>query len=745
MQVTRSKRLFIVANRLPVTITTDKEEAEIAQSSGGLVTAVNSYLQHAGNEFSDFFWVGVPGCNSATWKEVSHKIHQATFTYIPVHIADTDYEKYYNGFSNSVIWPLFHYFPSYAEYSMDEYAHYIKVNQQFAEILYRNCSAGDIIWIHDYHLLPLAQMMRELVPEITIGIFLHIPFPSFEIFRLLPRKWQEGILKGMLGADLIGFHTIDYAAHFLQSIQMVLGIDNDRNVIRNNDRLIKVDVFPISIDYALFNNAFNDEKVIALRNVLLDQEKERKIIFSVDRLDYTKGVQNRLRAYEYFLKENPQYHNKVVFIIVVVPSRDTIPKYVERKKLIDEMISRINSHIGNIHWQPVIYQYNTLEFHEMMALYTSCHLALITPLRDGMNLVSKEFIASRKDKKGVLIISEMAGAARELSEALMINPNDTMEMAEQIKAGLEMEEAEQYERLTSMQKRLENYDVQTWASDFMLGLNNIKQRQQTFQEIFLDEYSKRNLMDCYRSAHKRLLFLDYDGTLVSFNSSPENAVPGAELIDLLTRLGTQPQNDLFIISGRSSTWLDKHFGSLPLNLIAEHGARCKWKNDFWITEVQTHSEWKERILTIMDRFVRRCPHTFIEEKEFSIVWHYRNAHSEQGKLRASELICELNEHIHNRHLQVMQGDKIIEVRNRGIDKGTAIKKVLSKDHYDFIFAVGDDKTDEDMFKMLVNNKNCFTIKVGPNASYAQYNVLKPQMVVSLLQGFNHLPVLPAIT
>jgi trehalose 6-phosphate synthase/phosphatase len=745
MKVTRSKRLFIVANRLPVTITTHKEEAEIAQSSGGLVTAINSYLQHAGNEFSDFFWVGVPGCNSATWKEVSHKIHQATFTYIPVHIADADYEKYYNGFSNSVIWPLFHYFPSYAEYSMDEYSHYIKVNQQFAEILYRNCSAGDTIWIHDYHLLPLAQMMRELVPEITIGIFLHIPFPSFEIFRLLPRKWQEGILKGMLGADLIGFHTIDYASHFLQSIQMVLGIDNDRNVIRNNDRLIKVDVFPISIDYALFNNSYNDEKVIALRNVLLDQEKERKIIFSVDRLDYTKGVQNRLRAYEYFLKENPQYHNKVVFIIVVVPSRDTIPKYVERKKLIDEMISRINSHIGNIHWQPVIYQYNTLEFHEMMALYTSCHLALITPLRDGMNLVSKEFIASRKDKKGVLIISEMAGAARELSEALMINPNDTMEMAEQIKAGLEMEEAEQYERLTSMQKRLENYDVQTWASDFMLGLNNIKQRQQTFQEIFLDEYSKRNLMDCYRSAHKRLLFLDYDGTLVSFNSSPENAVPGAELIDLLTRLATQPQNDLFIISGRSSTWLDKHFGSLPLNLIAEHGARCKWKNDFWITEVQTHSEWKERILTIMDRFVRRCPHTFIEEKEFSIVWHYRNAHSEQGKLRASELICELNEHIHNRHLQVMQGDKIIEVRNRGIDKGTAIKKVLSKDHYDFIFAVGDDKTDEDMFKMLVNKKNCFTIKVGPNASYAQYNVLKPQMVVSLLQGFSHLPVLPAIS
>jgi trehalose 6-phosphate synthase/phosphatase len=221
-------------------------------------------------------------------------------------------------------------------------------------------------------------------------------------------------------------------------------------------------------------------------------------------------------------------------------------------------------------------------------------------------------------------------------------------------------------------------------------------------------------------------------------------VPGPDLIELLNQLAT-PQNDIFIISGRSSYWLEKHFGTLPINLIAEHGARCKWKDSEWTTEIQTHSEWKQRIFTIMDRFVRRCPHSFIEEKEFSIVWHFRNAHVEQGKLRASELVCELSEYIYNRHLQVIQGDKIIEVRNSGIDKGTAIKKVLAEDNYDFIFAVGDDKTDEDMFKTLVNKKNCFTIKVGPNASYAQYNVMKPQMVISLLQGLNHLREISALS
>ena len=198
--------------------------------------------------------------------------------------------------------------------------------------------------------------------------------------------------------------------------------------------------------------------------------------------------------------------------------------------------------------------------------------------------------------------------------------------------------------------------------------------------------------------------------------------------------------EIYLISGRDSSWLDKYFSSLPINLIAEHGARCKLKGGDWQTEVQTHSEWKQQVCNIMEMFARRCPRTFVEEKEFSLVWHYRNADKAQGELRAQELISELTDFIRNGHLQVLSGNKIVEVRNRGIDKGTAIKKILHGKEYDFIFAVGDDKTDEDMFKTLVGKKNCFTIKVGPHASYAQFNLLKPQMVVSLLEGLNHLPI-----
>jgi trehalose 6-phosphate synthase/phosphatase len=292
-----------------------------------------------------------------------------------------------------------------------------------------------------------------------------------------------------------------------------------------------------------------------------------------------------------------------------------------------------------------------------------------------------------------------------------------------------------------MQQRLISYDVKAWAQDFMIGLKNIKLKQQSFQEIFLDEFSKRNLYDQFRNANNRLLLLDYDGTLVPFTSTPEQAEPSESLLKLLLELCKIEATDVYIISGRSSIWLDKYFATFPINLIAEHGARFKLKNDKeWTTAVQTHSEWKENVHNIMEMYVRRCPNSFVEEKEFSIVWHYRNSNNEIGSLKAKELAGELKEQVNTRQLQVTQGNKIVEVRNRGTDKGTAIKKILTNKLYDFVFAVGDDKTDEDMFKTLVGRPNCFTVKVGPNASYAQYNLLKPQMVISLLEGFNHLPI-----
>ncbi len=729
------KRLFIVSNRLPVTV----NDQGMQQASGGLITAVQSYLnRQSSNEFEEVFWAGVPGCNIATWISAIKKINSTSFTYVPVFVPKAEYDGYYNGHSNSVVWPLFHYFPSFVEYNAGKYCDYQRVNELFADGLLKQLRPTDTVWIHDYHLIPLASLLRKSLPELKIGFFLHIPFPSFEILRLMPKKWQRDLLSGLLGADLVGFHTIDYATHFLQSVQMVLGLNNERNIILHDNRLVKIDVFPISIDYQKFNNAFDNEKIVQLRSEIRKEVAGRKLIFSVDRLDYTKGVQNRLMAYEHFLTNNPGYNGKVVFIMVIVPSRDTIPKYAERKKSIDELISRINSHIGNIHWMPVIYQYNSLDFEHMVALYGACDLALITPLRDGMNLVSKEFVASRKDKKGVLVLSEMAGAARELTDALTINPNDIAEMAERIKEGLEMPEEKQADLMTHMQERILNYDVKAWAEDFMLELENIKRKQDQFQVKFIDDYSRRDIYEAYRSAKKRLLLLDYDGTLIPYHANPSLAVPDEGLKETLKQLGETTGNEVFLISGRSSAWLEEQFHGFPLNLVAEHGARSKLIGKKWVSQIQTHNEWKEKVHNIMEIYVRRCANTLIEEKEFSIVWHYRNANEEEGKLRAHELVNDLNDYIPNRHLEVQMGNKIVEVRQSGINKGKFIEDLIRRETYDFIFAAGDDRTDEDMFKSLLHTANVYSIKVGPEASYAKYNLYTPHMVVAMLEGLNFL-------
>jgi trehalose 6-phosphate synthase/phosphatase len=728
------KRLFIISNRLPVNIEVDNDVVNVQPSSGGLVSAISSYLKAAGAQdtFSDIFWVGVPGCAASVWQTAADRIPPGDYHYLPVFINKKIYEDYYSGFSNSVLWPLFHYFPSYAEFVKGNYDNYIQANEIFNDTILNQINANDVIWIHDYHLIPLAGMIREKVPGITIGFFLHIPFPSHEIFKMMPKRWQEGIIRGLLGADLIGFHTIDYASHFLRCIQMILGIDHEMNTVRYDDRLIKIDVFPISIDFQKFYNAYDDKKVAELRTSLKDQFGNKKIIFSVDRLDYTKGVTSRLRAFEYFLKHNKDYAEKVVFILVVVPSRDGISKYAERKKMIDEFISNVNSKIGTINWQPIIYQYTNIDFSELMSFYTACDMALITPLRDGMNLVAKEFVASRKDGKGVLVLSELAGAARELTDAITINPNDIEEISRAIKKGLEMNVQQQAKNMITMQNRLKSYDVNAWAEDFITQLFAIKEKQKDYEIRFIDNETRALLIDQYKNSQKRLFLLDYDGTLLPFSSIPTQAVPGEELTRLLLDLSQNERNNIYVISGRDSNTLDKWLGHLPINIISEHGAMFKIKSKGWEHIGDADNNWKYQVRDIMDGYVKRCVNSFVEVKEYSIAWHYRNANPDQAKIRAAELQSQLRGYINNMGLQIILGNKVIEVRNKGIDKGASVKKILRQDTYDFILACGDDTTDEDMFKELARLPQAFTIKIGSEASYAKYNLHTPQMVISLL-------------
>lgn len=735
------RRLFIISNRLPVNIETHENEISVNISGGGLVTAISGYLdqkeQHREKEFDKKIWIGVPGCTANVWTKVQRDIPAEGYEYVPVFINKKSFEAYYNGMSNSVLWALFHYFPSFADFNSNYYEQYQKVNHDFLDVLMRYLQPNDTVWIHDYHLLPLAGLIRKHMPEITIGFFLHIPFPSFEIFRIMPKRWQRQLLEGMLGADLLGFHTMEYTTHFLKSVQMILGLEHDKFVLRYNDRIIRVGVFPISIDFEKFNDAYDLPQATRQRNQMRRQFAEKKIIFSADRLDYTKGVQNRLKGYEYFLKQHPEYHEKVVFVMIIVPSRDALSKYAERKKMIDEYIGSLNSRVGNFKWQPVIYQYNSLDFEDLIAMYTSCDLALITPIRDGMNLVAKEFVASRKDEQGVLVLSEMTGAAKELTEALTINPTDIEEISEKIKIGLEMSEEEQKRRIKRMQERIKKYDVADWAGDFFDQLKRARQERSGYEVRFLDTGERNEILYSYANAEKRLLLLDYDGTLAPLVALPEMAKPDERLLDLLKQLSDDQKNTVYIISGRDASTLDNWLGHLPLNIIAEHGALVKKKEGEWTSAPAADKEWLGMVNEIMQKYAQNCPGAFVENKTFSVAWHYRNALPEQAFIYVNDLVNEINVHAASYGIQVIKGNKVVEVRSKGINKGHAVKHVLSQTNFDFVLACGDDTTDEDMFYQLAGVPEARTIKVGTQASYAKYNLHTTEMILSLLHSLSN--------
>jgi trehalose 6-phosphate synthase/phosphatase len=730
-------RLLIISNRLPFSIERHGDSITVRQSSGGLVSALKSYFEQedAGQAYQQKIWVGSTDAAEEDWQLAREKgTVPGDFGIEALFPEKESYQNFYNGFSNSTLWPLFHYFPSLVQFRKEYLDDYRKVNQLFADRVQQIYQEGDVIWIHDYQLMMVPDMLRKILPEATIGFFLHIPFPSYEIFRLLPTEWKKQLMQGVMGADLVGFHTHDYVQHFIQSAKMILQVESQFNSLYYGNRMVKVDQFPIGIDYQKFRAACIDETVVGICTALEEKFYDQKIIFSVDRLDYTKGLNYRLDGFDRFLTEHPEYREKVVFILNIIPSRDTISTYNDMKRSMEEQVSTINGKNSTLHWQPIIYRYNHLEFEDLCALYQAADVALITPLRDGMNLVSKEYIASCIDK-GVLILSELTGAASELNEAILVNPTDTDEVADAIYAAFTMPLVEQRSRLSYMQRRIAEYDVRKWINDFMDQLVITKKDQEILKVNILKEEHIRQILTDYNKAGKRCILLDYDGTLAPYQKLPSLATPSEELIQLLGQLTNEPSNEIIIISGRDIKTLEKWLGRLPLNMIAEHGASIKYREGEWKELVSINTEWKDQVRPIMELFVDRCAGSFIEEKKTTVAWHYRNTNPELGFMRSRELRNSLLQLTANTSLQVVDGNKVLEVRMAGVDKGAAALHMLENIQPDFTLCIGDDVTDEDMFKAL--RGRAYTIKIGRANTAAQYTILSQRDVFPFLRRFIH--------
>lgn len=719
--------LIIVSNRLPVSIEKRRNKLYFKPSIGGLATGLGSFYTSYDSKWIGWCGVVSERLTAEERNELSTQL-EAEFSNLPLFLSENEVNKFYYGFCNRTIWPLFHCFTQYTGYDKSLWNAYKSANQSFCEAVLKEAKPDDIIWVNDYHLMLLPSLIREKMPEATIGFFLHIPFPPFEIFHLLP--WREELLQGLLGADLIGFHTYNYVYNFLDSIHHILGYDHTFGEITTSKRILKVDSFPMGIDYEQYAKAI--ERVDVQKKIARIQKRigKHKLILSIDRLDYTKGIPERLQAFDSFLEKYPQYHGKLTLIQVSVPSRTKVESYQVLKRRVDELVGKINGKYGTLDWIPIWYLYRALSFENITSLYNVADVALVTPVKDGMNLIAKEFVATKKDGKGVLILSEMAGAAKEMGEAIIINPNNQEEIVEAIYQAVEMPEEEQIKKNRTIQHRLKRYNVKRWAQDFMDGISAIKQRQHKLQSQQLTGLMINSLIEKYQTSKHRLLVLDYDGTLIPrYNSSP---LPDQQLIKTLKKLTSKEENSVVILSGREKDVLEQWFGELNIGLVAEHGAMVKHISAEWKTIGPLETAWIEKIFPILEHYTDRSPGSFIQKKEFSIVWNYKNVDEKLASIRSIELKNALQSLTTNLGLSILEGSKVLEIKQAGISKARALTAWLDKKEWDFILAAGDDITDEPVFELLP--KEAFSIKVGFSPSEAKWRVDSAQEMQLILKS-----------
>lgn len=730
------KRLVIVSNRLPFSVAVEEGTLRFKESAGGLVSGLEAYLASFTTRRSPpncYIWVGWPG-NTVT-EDLRQLLHDEAFRRFsshPVLLSEEEMDRFYNGFCNKTIWPLFHYFPSYTSYQEEHWKSYLRVNEIFSDGLMEILHEDDLVWVHDYHLMLLPKLLRDRGCPAPIGFFLHIPFPSYDVFRLIPRTWRREILEGIVGADLVGFHTFEYTQNFVQAVMRVLGYEHNLGQISLPTHLAKAETFPMGIDFEKFFTAATTPEVLQRQKNLAASLGTSRVILSVDRLDYSKGIINRLEGYELLLERYPEFHTKVVLIMVVVPSRVMVDQYERMKKQIEEAVGKINGKFGAVGWTPIVYQYRSVPFPSLASLYSISDVALVTPLRDGMNLVAKEYIATRTGGTGVLVLSEMAGAAKELGEAIIVNPNYREEIAEALREALTMPSEEQKRRNRIMQARLRRYTVSRWADEFIQRLTEMKSVQEKFFAKLLPASVRQKLLKDYRQSQKRLVLLDYDGTLVPFERYPGLARPDTTVLTLLDKFVADSKNTVVLISGRDKETLQQWFGHMNLNIVAEHGIWVREVGREWALLKQQTNDWKSSVYPIMEIHADRLPGSFVEEKEYSLAWHYRAADPEQAQTVVGDLTDNLVNFTATIGLQVLRGNKVIEVRTAGVNKGAATQHWLSRGDYDFILGIGDDTTDEDMFQALP--EQAYSIRVGIANTRALYNLRDTREVVRLLES-----------
>ncbi|XP_024984056.1 alpha,alpha-trehalose-phosphate synthase [UDP-forming] 1-like [Cynara cardunculus var. scolymus] len=702
------QRLLVVANRLPVSATRKGEASwQLEMSVGGLVSALLGITDF------DTKWIGWAGVN------VPDEIGQKSLTEalaekrcIPVFLDEDLVNLYYNGYCNNILWPLFHYLGLPQEDRLattrsfqSQFDAYKKANQMFADVVNEHYTERDVIWCHDYHLMFLPKCLKEHNNKMKVGWFLHTPFPSSEIHRTLPSRSE--LLRAVLVADLVGFHTYDYARHFVSACTRILGLEGTPDGVEDQGKLTRVAAFPIGIDPGRFIRAIQLPQIKDHIMELKERFAGRKVMLGVDRLDMIKGIPQKILAFEKFLEENPDWHDKVVLLQIAVPTRTDVPEYQKLTCQVHEIVGRINGRFGSLTTVPIHHLDRSLDFHGLCALYAITDVALITSLRDGMNLVSYEFVACQASKKGVLILSEFAGAAQSLGAgAILVNPWNITEVASSIAYALNMPAEEREKRHHNNFMHVTTHTSQEWAETFVSELNDtIVEAQLRIRQI-PPLLQAEKALERYLHSNNRLLILGFNATLTEpvdsgrrvdqFKEMEPKLHPDVK--ESLRKLCDDPKTTVVVLSGSHHSILDKNLGEFNIWLAAEHGVFLRTPNKKWIRNLpEIHMDWVDSVKHVFEYFTERTPRSHFELRETSLVWNYKHADVEFGKLQAKDMLQHLwTGPISNASVEVVQGGRSVEVRAVGVTKGAGIKRILGqvihykdlKEPIDYVLCVG---------------------------------------------------------
>jgi trehalose 6-phosphate synthase/phosphatase len=715
------RSLIIVSNRLPVTV-----GDTITKSSGGLISSMENIQRDR-----DVKWIGWSGGHprsASRRREIAEELEQR-FNYIPLYFKPDEVQRYYTGFSNSSLWPLLHYLPSYAQYERSWYEEYVRINHRFAEQVAATAAQGTPVWVHDYHLMLLPAILRRMRPDLSIGFFLHTPFPSYEVFRCHPNRRE--LLEGVLGADLIGFQTTGYLRHFRSTALRLLGVESEINTLMLPSHSVGLGVYPISIPIDKFEQEMQSADYHRYFEEYRRAYAGKKVVLNVERLDYTKGVPRRLDAIARFLAETER--NDVVFIFISVPSRENVGAYRDLRRTIELKVSQINGRFASIEAAPLHFIHQSVQFSQLCALYSLADVAMVTPLIDGMNVVAKEYLACRKENTGALILSEFAGAAQELHHAYLVNPYDTDLIAQKLNEALDTSEERQKRRMAPMRERIKRYHAGRWATSFLEDLAATAAEGTRANAVRILDASE--IATLLRKKRSTALFLDYDGTLTDLFPNPRDAAPDQALRQFLQQMGNNGTPEIYLLSGRTCAEMERWFGTLPLHLIAENGYYYKHRQaaKWVVAETQADLDWKPLVKDFVQHYADMTPGSFVEDKAVSVVWHYRSAEPEFGDWKARRLMVELYELLANFPVAVHHANKAIEVGSMLVNKGATVQHLRNLNQYERILAAGDDETDEAMFRLA--EPEDLTIRVGAAEidTAAHYRITSPRALRKLLK------------